>query len=113
MSGKNIDYVYQCENKADGTKCDVIVEQAYLSNDDKYTIFRYLDYVIRFKAPHSLEKYEEIKEWNDGYIVVSAKYKHNSELEEEYIDLVPILKELYIDSEEFLRPIKKVSVSYD
>ena len=60
-----------------------------------------------------MEKYEEIKEWNDGYIVVSAKYKHNVELEEEYIDLASILKKIYIDSDEFLKPIKKVRVLYD
>lgn len=113
MSKKNYDYVCQCENQIDGSKVDIVIEQAYLSNDNQYTIFRYLDYIIRFKAPHSLEKYEEIKEWNDGYIVVSAKYKHNVELEEEYIDLASILKKIYIDSDEFLKPIKKVSVLYD
>jgi hypothetical protein len=44
--------------------------------------------------------------------VVLAKYSHNPEPEEEYIDLKPILDDLYIDSETFLKPIKKVSIAY-
>lgn len=63
---------------------------------------------IRFKAPYSLEKYTEIKEWDKGYLVVMAKY--NKESEEEYIDLIPILEKLYITPDEFLRPIKEVKI---
>ena len=54
--------------------------EALLSSDDRFTI-------------SSLKKYTEIKEWDNGYIVVMAKYRHNIEDEEEYIDLVPILKD--------------------
>ena len=85
-------------------------DYALLSNKGEFTIFRYGDYVIRFKAPYSLEKYTEIKEWDRGYLVVMAKYKHNKESEEEYIDLIPILEKLYIAPEEFLRPIKGVKI---
>lgn len=85
-------------------------DYALLSNEGEFTIFRYGDYVIRFKAPYSLEKYTEIKEWDKGYLVVMAKYKHNKESEEEYIDLVPILENLYITPDEFLRPIKGVKI---
>lgn len=42
-----------------------------------------------------------------------AKYKHNEESEEEYIDLIPILKNLYISPEEFLKEIKEVKVKND
>ena len=42
-----------------------------------------------------------------------AKYMHNEEEEEEYIDLVPILKNLYFDVDTFLEPIKKVRLEYD
>lgn len=84
-----------------------------LSNANGYTIFQFNNYIIRFLAPYSLEKYTEIKEWDKGYLVVMAKYKHNQNSEEEYIDLVPILKNLYIDAEHFLTPIKKVRVCYD
>lgn len=48
----------------------------------------------------------------NGYIAVTAKYKGLPE-EEEYIDLVPILENLYIDSDEFLKQIEKVRISYD
>ncbi|WP_302625351.1 hypothetical protein [uncultured Eubacterium sp.] len=87
--------------------------EALLSSDERFTIFSFENYVIRFKAPYSLEKYTEIKEWDRGYIVVMAKYRHNIRDEEEYIDLVPILKDLYMEPEEFLEPIKKVRIVYD
>ena len=41
-----------------------------------------------------------------------AKYKGMEEVEE-YIDLIPILENLYIDINEFLENIKKVSIKYD
>lgn len=86
--------------------------EAVLSNGDGYTIFSFGGYNVRFKAPYSLERYLSVKEWENGYIVVMAKYKHSDEPEEEYIDLDPILEGLYIDKTEFLSPIKKVSVHY-
>ena len=87
--------------------------EAILTNDQQYTIFKYGEYVIRFKAPYSLEKYTQVKEWNQGYLVVMAKYDHNEKEEEEYIDLVPILENLYFDADDFLKPIEKVRVFYD
>jgi hypothetical protein len=88
------------------------METATLSNQDKFSIFSFGGRVIRFLAPYSLEKYTQIKEWDNGYMVVMAKYAHNDEPEEEYIDLIPILENLYIDAKEFLTPIKGVVVSY-
>lgn len=88
------------------------MKTAYLSNKGRYTIFSCGDDTIRFIAPYSLEKYEKILEWDNGYIVVLAKYRHNIELEEEYIDLIPILQHLYIDEKEFLAEIDKVEVKY-
>ena len=41
-----------------------------------------------------------------------AKYRHNAEPEEEYIDLKPILDGLYIESDVFLKPIKSVRIAY-
>ena len=87
--------------------------EAYLSNDQTYSIFKYNDHVIRFLAPYSLERYTEVKEWDNGYLVVMAKYAHSDIEEEEYIDLVPILNNLYIDAREFLKPIKSVKILYD
>ena len=109
MTKVNIDYIVNDKN----IDKPIIIEEAYLSNDKDYTIFRYLDYVIRFQAPYSLEKYIEIKEWDKGYLVVLAKYAHNDKPEEEYIDLIPILEKLYIDADEFVDRIKKVSVKYE
>ena len=63
--------------------------EATLSNEKNYTVFRFGNHVIRFAAPYSLEHYTEVKEWDNGYLVVMAKYKQNAEPEEEYIDLVP------------------------
>lgn len=85
-------------------------DYATLSNKDEFTVFKYGDYVIRFRAPYSLEKYTDVKEWDHGYLVVMAKYKHNQDSEEEYIDLVPILEKLYILPGKFLEPIKEVRI---
>ncbi len=89
------------------------MDYALLSNKDGYIIFKYGDYCIRFKAPYSLEKFVSVKEWDDGYIVVMAKYEHNTDSEEEYIDLIPILENLYISPKEFLKPIKGVKIEND
>ena len=53
---------------------------ATLSNEKNYTVFQFGDHKIRFLAPHSLEKYTSVKEWDNGYLVVMAKYKHNEKL---------------------------------
>ena len=84
---------------------------ATLCNENNYTVFKYGNHVIRFAAPYSLEYYTEVKEWDKGYLVVMAKYKHNQKPEEEYIDLVPILQNLYFNADEFLEPIKGVRVA--
>lgn len=87
--------------------------EAILSSEKNYTVFKYDRYTIRFRAPYSLEKYTRVKEWNHGYLVVMAKYHHNPKDEEEYIDLIPILEDLYVDAQEFLAPIQKVRIQYD
>lgn len=86
---------------------------AYLSNDGRYTLFSYGAETIRIIGPYSLERYERVETWEKGYIVVMTKYRHSEQLIEEYIDLIPVLKDLYIDSEKFLTPIKSVEVKYD
>jgi len=59
-----------------------------------------------------LERYTRVLEWDHGYLVVMAKYTGMGETEE-YIDLIPILKNLYFDVDEFLRPIKEVGIVYE
>ena len=85
---------------------------AFLSNDGEYTIFSFGNSRLKFIAPYSLERYESVVEWDSGYLVVMAKYAHNKDVEEEYIDLRPILKNLYINPENFLSQIKSVEVKY-
>ena len=89
------------------------IAQAYLSNDKDMIKFQYKDSIIRFRGQHSLKYFADIKEWDNGYIVVMAKYRHNQKPEEEYIDLLPILKDLYIDASKFLEPIREVRLDYD
>ena len=84
------------------------MDYAVLGKDHEFIIFEYQNYRIRFKAPYSLEWFTSRKKWDEGYLVVMAKYAHRSESEEEYIDLVPILENLYISPKEFLKPIKEV-----
>lgn len=86
--------------------------EAVLSSAGGFTAFSFGGYNIRFRAPYSLERYVEVVRWDDVYLVVLAKYSHNAEPEEEYIDLKPILKGLYIDSDAFLKPIKTVRIAY-
>ena len=86
---------------------------AYLSNDKDLISFQYQSWNIRFRGPYSLEYFASVKQWDHGYLVVMAKYKHNAGLEEEYIDLIPILEDLYIEPNEFLDPIKEVQLGYD
>lgn len=84
---------------------------AFLSSKGNFTFFSYGDKTIRFRTPSALERYTDIVEWDHGYLVVMAKYK-GQPAEEEYIDLLPILKNLYIDADTFLAPIRKVSLQY-
>ena len=84
---------------------------AYLSNKNEYTVFDYSDLSIRFRTSTALERYTKVIEWDNGYLVVMAKYKGQPEVEE-YIDLVPILENLYFEPSEFLKPIKKVGIRY-
>lgn len=90
---------------------DSMNDIATLGNDAGFSVFSFGNHVIRFKAPYSLERYTSVKEWDNGYLVVMAKYRHNSQPEEEYIDLLPILNRLYINGQEFLKPIKGVAIA--
>ena len=87
-----------------------IVGIATLSNKENQTVFRYGDYEICFEAPYSLECYTEVRKWDNGYLVVMAKYKHNQKPEEEYIDLRQILQDRHYNVKEFLTAIKNVMI---
>lgn len=83
--------------------------EAILSNRQDMTSFRYGGYNIRFRTPSILKRYTEVKEWDHGYLVVMADYEGIG-LTEEYIDLVPILKNLYLNPETFLQNIQTVKI---
>lgn len=91
---------------------DMNESTAYLSNNKDYVSFTFNGRTIRFKGPYSLTRFDKVKEWDNGYIVVDAFYSHSKDVVEDYIDLAPILKDLYIDSQSFLKSIKKVEVRY-
>ncbi len=84
---------------------------AYLTNTGEYTSFIYGDRTITFLTSRNLEKYIRIIEWDRGYLVVESK-NYEKEPEEDYIDLVPILKNLLLDPVTFLEPIKEVKIRY-
>lgn len=88
-------------------------DEAVLSSSGEFTSFSFNGRNIRFRTSSALDRYVEVKEWDNscGYIVVTARYRGVDE--EEYIDLLPTLEDLYIDAGEFLKPIKKVRISYD
>ncbi len=83
--------------------------QAVLSNHGDMTSFKYGNCNIRFRSPIILKRYTEVKEWDNGYLVVMADYEGMG-ITEEYIDLVPILQNLYIDPKKFLKNIKTVKI---
>lgn len=87
---------------------------AYLSNNGSYTIFSYGDYNISFLTSKRLRRYIRIKEWDKefGYLVVDRE-NDDSTVVEDYIDLFPILENLYMNPDLFLKNIEKVRLNYD
>lgn len=60
-------------------------DTAIFSSKGKFTHFLFGNQHIRFQTPECLERYTAVKTWDNGYIVVMAKYAGIGE-EEEYID---------------------------
>lgn len=83
--------------------------EATLSNKGDMTSFTFGNYNIRFRTSSRLKRYTDVKEWDNGYIVVMADYDGIG-ITEEYIDLIPILKNLYINPSLFLKPIQTVKI---
>ena len=83
--------------------------EAILSNKEDMTSFKFGNYNIRFRTPSRLKRYTDVKEWDNGYIVVMADYDGIGIIEE-YIDLIPILKNLYINPSILLKPIQTVKI---
>ena len=85
---------------------------AYLSNYDDYTTFSYGDRTITFLTGKKLRRYTDIKEWDKGYMVVECENRDNTR-NEDYIDLIPILRNLYFDPDLFLENIQEVQLRYE
>ncbi len=85
---------------------------AILGNSADMTWFSYAGRVIRFRTSKHLQCYTKIVEWDNGYIVVMARYDNSPVEEEEYIDLIPILQNLYMEPEEFLCDIEGVCLNH-
>lgn len=83
---------------------------AVLGNKLDMTSFSYAGKVIRFRTSRHLQCYTKIVEWDNGYLVVMARYDNSPEEEEEYIDLIPILQNLYMDPYKFLLGIERVCI---
>ena len=90
---------------------EIMRDYAVLTSNGNFTIFEYDNEKIRFATSKRLEKYTKVVEWDHGYLVVMAKYQWLDEVEE-YIDLIPILENLYYDVDNFLKPIKEVRIEY-
>jgi len=85
---------------------------AVLSSFDKYTTFSFGGVTLTFRTCNNLDRYTKVILWDNGYIEVMAKYKNRDEEIEEYIDLNPVLKDLYMNKDVFLKPIKGVRIEY-
>lgn len=85
---------------------------ARLSSRGEFTSFAVGETVVRFRTSPKLVCYKKVLTWDNGYIEVLADYGSLGVLEE-YIDLSPILRNLFIEPGRFLSPIKKVEVQDD
>ena len=87
-------------------------DTAILSSFDRYTTFSFRGRTLTFRTCEGLERYTKVLLWDSGYLEVMAKYRQREQEIEEYIDLDPILKGLYMDKAAFLDPIKGVTIQY-
>ena len=85
---------------------------AFLSSKNEYSTFSFNGTTLTFLTSKNLERYTKVKKWDNGYLVVMAKNKSKPE-HEDYIDLQPILENLYMDAESFLSKIQNVEVRYE
>ena len=87
-------------------------DTAILSSFDRYTTFSFRGRTLTFRTCEGLERYTKVLLWDSGYLEVMAKYRQREQEIEEYIDLDPILKGLYMDKAALLDPIKGVTIQY-
>ena len=83
---------------------------AVLGNEKDVTSFTWNGRIIRFRTSRHLLRYTEIVQWDAGYLVVKALYDNCPDEEEDYIDLLPILENLYIEPKEYLQGVEGVCI---
>ena len=88
-----------------------MTDVATLGNSGNMTSFTFGDDVLRFRTSPSLVRYIGVRAWDAGYLVVDAEYATLGVVEE-YIDLIPVLRHLCRDPQEYLSPIKRVVVEH-
>ena len=86
-------------------------EFARIKVDGKYSFFIFRDQCIKFRTSTKLRKYLQVKEWDNGYLVVECRGKLKGVFEE-YIDLAYILEILYMDPQTFLRGVEEVRIAH-
>ena len=85
---------------------------AVLSSFDRFTTFFFGGTTLTFRTCDNLRRNTKVLRWDKGYIEVKTKYHNRVEEVEEYIDLIPDLHDLYLDTESFRQPIKGVRIDY-
>lgn len=86
---------------------------AFLSSYGEYTTFSIGEKTITFFTGKNLERYTRVVEWDAGYLVVMCRTKSDPAMEQEdYIDLIPILENLYMNPTHFLKPVEEVQIRY-
>ena len=90
---------------------DQVNSTAYLSSSGEYTTFTVGDRTITFLTSRNLERYTRILGWDSGNITVMSKNFGKAE-REDYIDLNPILENLMLVPEEFLKTVREVKIRY-
>lgn len=84
---------------------------AYLSVEGNKTVFSFGETTLKFRTSEHLKKYIRVKEWDNGYIVVDCEYDTLGETEE-YIDLQPMVRHLFLQDSGILSSIERVEIAY-
>ena len=74
------------------------MKTAYLYNDGDYTFFKVGREVVKFRTSPYLENYTEIKEYDDGYMVLMAQLSTLAAPDEDYMDIKGVFEELELDT---------------
>ena len=85
--------------------------KAILTNSGGYTKFIFKGKTITFMHGKDLLRYLQVKEWEDGYLVVDCLGKVKGTYED-YIDMPYILEKLYMDPKAYLSGMKGVTIQY-